>query len=75
MTIHSYTRNGGKPKTYLSTYFKQGTAYNVTADHISKGLKMVAAALNYPSLKGIPIDRIDLHSLHSGGANALALSG
>jgi hypothetical protein len=36
---------------------------------------MAVAALNYPSLKGIPIDRIDMHSLRSGGANALALSG
>jgi hypothetical protein len=45
------------------------------ANQISKGLKMVAAALDYPSLKEIPIDRIDTHSLCSGGANALALSG
>ncbi|KAK1732566.1 hypothetical protein QTG54_016707 [Skeletonema marinoi] len=36
---------------------------------------MAAAALDYPSCKGIPIDRIDTHSLHCGGANALALSG
>jgi hypothetical protein len=36
---------------------------------------MAAAALDYPSLKGIPIDRIDTHSLRSGGAKALALSG
>ncbi len=36
---------------------------------------MAAAALNYPSLKGIPINRIDMHSLRNGGANALALSG
>ncbi len=40
-----------------------------------KGLKMVAAALDYPSLKGVPIIRIDIHSLCSGGANVLALSG
>jgi hypothetical protein len=36
---------------------------------------MAAAALNHPSLKGIPIDRIDTHSLCSGRANVLALSG
>jgi hypothetical protein len=48
--------NEGRPKTYLSTYLEQGTEYNVMADHMSKGLKMAAAALNYPSLKGIPID-------------------
>jgi hypothetical protein len=63
--------NGVRRKTYLSNYFEQGTKYNVTADHI----KMAAAALNYPSLRGTPINRIDMHSLCSGGANALALSG
>jgi len=31
--------------------------------------------LGYPTAKGIPIDRIDTHSLRSGGANALSLSG
>jgi hypothetical protein len=29
----------------------------------------------YPTNKGIPISRINTHSLHSGGANALALVG
>jgi hypothetical protein len=72
--IHLLT-NGGRPKTYLSTYFEEGLEYNVTAEHIFKGLKMAVAALDYPLLKGIPIKRIDTHSLCSGGANALALSG
>jgi hypothetical protein len=36
---------------------------------------MAVAALDNLLLKGIPIKRIDTHSLHSGGANALALSG
>ncbi len=31
--------------------------------------------LHYPTAKGIPIERINTHSLRSGGANALALSG
>jgi len=31
--------------------------------------------LDYPACKGIPIERIDTHSLRCGGANALALSG
>ena len=30
---------------------------------------------NYPSLKGIPIKRVDTHSLRAGGANALSLAG
>jgi hypothetical protein len=32
-------------------------------------------ALDYPSLKGIPIKRIDTHSLSNEAANVLALSG
>lgn len=36
---------------------------------------MAAMALKYPTNKGIPIDRINTHSLRSGGANALALNG
>ena len=47
----------------------------VTAEHISRALKGAAAALHYPTTKGIPIQRINTHSLRSGGANALALAG
>jgi hypothetical protein len=38
-------------------------------------LKLAARALEYPTIKGIPIKRINTHSLCSGGANALALAG
>ncbi len=31
--------------------------------------------MQYPTTKGIPIERINTHSLRSGGANALALAG
>jgi hypothetical protein len=67
--------NGGDQKALLSAFFCEGTRYDVTGDDISKGLKMAATLLNYPSTRGIPIERIDTHSLRSGGANALALSG
>jgi hypothetical protein len=36
---------------------------------------MAAEALEYPTIKGIPIERVNTHSLRSGGANALALAG
>jgi hypothetical protein len=36
---------------------------------------MAATLLQYPSTRGIPVARIDTHSLRSGGANALALLG
>ncbi len=35
----------------------------------------MAKVLEYPILKGIPIERINTHSLRNGGANALALAG
>ena len=66
--------NGGDNKALLSAFFVDGVRYSVIGDDISKGLKMVAMLLNYPSTRGIPIKRINTHSLRSRGANALALS-
>lgn len=59
----------------LSSFFSNNEARHVTDKDISSALKLAAVALEYPTLKGIPIDRIDTHSLRSGGANALALCG
>jgi hypothetical protein len=67
--------HGASPKTILSAYYHNGKRCDVTSDHISKALKEAATALEYPILKGIPIDRINTHSLRSGGANALSLAG
>lgn len=60
---------------FLSAYFINNTRYDVTNKHISEALKRAAAALDYPGCKGIPIDRVDTHSLRGGGANALSLAG
>jgi hypothetical protein len=38
-------------------------------------LKFATTELQYPTNKGIPISRINTHSLCSGGADALALAG
>lgn len=66
----------GEWKTPLSAYYtSNGTRSDVSAKDISSGLKSAAALLNYPSDRGIPIERIDTHSLRSGGANALSLAG
>jgi len=46
----------------------------VTDSHIRYAVKFAARMLKYED-RGIPIDRIDTHSLRSGGACALALSG
>ena len=62
-------------KTFICAYWIDGKRYNVTDDNISKAVKRAAATLHYPLYRGIPIDRIDTHSLRIGGACALALNG
>jgi hypothetical protein len=62
-------------KDYLSAYFVDGARKDITAEDISKHLKLAAGLLHYPTQKGIPIERVDTHSLRGGGANDLALSG
>jgi hypothetical protein len=61
-------------KMLLSSFFYQGNRYDLCGKDISKGLKLAATILQYPTTRGIPIERIDTHSLWSGDANALALS-
>ena len=53
----------------------EGKRKDLNDDNMSASLKFATTALNYPSLKGIPIDIADTHSLESGGANALSLAG
>jgi hypothetical protein len=68
--------NGADSKTILSAYYHdRGQRGEITNKDVSKALKAVATVLEYPMAKGIPINRIDTHSLRSGGANALSLSG
>jgi hypothetical protein len=60
----------------LSTYYNTaGKRCDITNEDITAGLKRAATVLDYPIAKGIPIERIDTHSLRSGGANALSLAG
>jgi hypothetical protein len=62
--------------TPLSTVWdKKGKKMHVTDKIIRQGLKMAATVLEYPERRGIPIERIDTHSLRIGGANALHLAG
>lgn len=71
--LRSFKANHKEP---ISTYWASPTeAASVTAEHMSRAIKLAAAMLHYPTQKGIPIARINTHSLRSGGANTLALSG
>ena len=47
----------------------------MTDEDVRMNIKLAATALNYLEEKGIAIDRINTHSLRSGGANALSLAG
>jgi hypothetical protein len=53
----------------------QQTTQYVTNKDVRKALKAAAIVLDYPAMKGIPIDRINTHSPQSRGANALFLAG
>ena len=68
-------QHGASTTTFLSTFWMDGVCLEVTAENISRALKSAATELHYPTNKGIPIERINTHSLQSGGANALALAG
>jgi hypothetical protein len=68
--------NGADTKTFLLAYYNdKGQRDDITNKDVSIALKAVATVLEYPTAKGILINRIDTHSLRSGGANALSLSG
>jgi hypothetical protein len=69
-------QNKAQPKDPISMYWlSPSTAASVTAEHMTRAIKLAAAMLNYPSRRGIPLARVNTHSFRSGGANTLALSG
>jgi len=51
-----------------------GKRKNITAENISVALKFAATILDSPSLKGIPIDRVDTDLLRARGPNTLSLA-
>ena len=71
--IRSHTSD---PNTFLSAYFEEdGVRRDVKDSDMRTGLKVAAEALDYMGTRGIPVDKIDTHSLRIGGANALSLNG
>ena len=53
---------GADSKTFLSAYYNdRGQHGGITNKGVSKALKATATVLEYPTAKGIPIDRIDTH--------------
>ena len=73
--IRTNVAQGDFATTPLSAYFVKGVRHDVSDRDMSAALKVAAACLDYHGRKGIPVDRVDTHSLRGGGANALALAG
>ena len=61
--------------TFMSAVWENGVRYGVSDKDMSENLKWAAEQMDYDGRCGIPVDRIDTHSLQMGGANALALAG
>jgi hypothetical protein len=61
--------------SFLVYYYGHDQRSNITNKDVSRAIKALANDLEYPTAKGIPINQINTHSLHSRGANALFLVG
>ncbi|KAL9178895.1 hypothetical protein ACHAXT_011868 [Thalassiosira profunda] len=61
-------------RAFLCSYWDDVGRGDVTDGNIRFAVKFAAKALNYEA-RGIPIERVDTHSLRSGGACALSLAG
>ena len=59
---------------FVSDFWVDGKRKDVTAENISSELKLASGELDYLSIKSIPIERVDTHSLCAGRANALSLA-
>ena len=73
--VHINPKKVKNKETYLSAYWVEGKIKDLNSDNMNAALKFATTTLNYPSSKGIPIYRLDTHSLRSVGANALSLAG
>jgi hypothetical protein len=73
--IHIRTHAKGDEAVFLSAVYNSAGRGDISDKDIRAALKMAAAALEYPLTRGIPVERVDTHSLRIGGANALSLAG
>ena len=72
--IYQSGKKLGNKTIYLLAYWVGNRRKDLNAENMSAAIKFSTTTLNYPSLRWIPIDRVDTHSLRSGGANALSLA-
>ena len=71
----SIRRHTSDRKTMMSAYWINGERHDLRDEDVRAALKKAAADLNYAHERGIPVERIDTHSLRAGGANAMSLAG
>ena len=71
--LMTFTNDG---EEFLSAFLNEkGKTQQIIPSDIAKCLQEGALKCDYPGNRGCPIDRINTHSLRSGGANALSLAG
>jgi hypothetical protein len=73
--LHIRSNAPGQESIFLSVVFQLGVRSGILDKDIRASLKLAASTLDYPATRGIPIERVDTHSLRIGGANALSLAG
>ena len=74
--VHIRQHMKGDWKTPLGAVWDEDEGrHNVTDKDVRSALKWAATVFEYPETRGIPIERVDTHSLRGGGANALSLNG
>ncbi len=66
--------NDQSGKAFICAFWDDAGRGSVTESQVQYAVKYAAQALDYPA-RGIPIDRVDTHSLRSGGVCALKLAG
>lgn len=72
--LHIREHAGRREEAFLCSYWDDVGRGDITDGAIRYAIKHAARVLDYPA-RGIPIKRVDTHSLRSGGACALKLAG
>ena len=72
--VRAHSAHDRRRRSMLCAFWDEVGKGHITDTQVRFTVKMAAKALKYPE-RGIPLNRVDTHSLRSGGACALKLSG
>jgi len=61
-------------KTPLLAYWVNGKTHDLTDNNLRTALKKAVGELTYPQERGIPLKRINTHSLRAGGVNPMSVN-